>query len=144
MRRADPDGQTFGPDAYVFGNEVGEPVKSIKTAWKLACRRAGITGLHFHDLRRECGSRLLETPGVPLTAVRDWLGHRTIDMTNTYLSTTIAKLQAGCAKVDSARKRAAASQLRRCPAQFAHGLHKRPLRAFRPFLLPRHVVRVSR
>jgi integrase len=31
-------------------------------------------GLHFHDLRREAGSRWLEG-GVPLHKVRDRLGH---------------------------------------------------------------------
>src|SRR5438046_221792 len=33
--------------------------------------------LHFHDLRREAGSRWLEG-GVPLHTVRDWLGHTSI------------------------------------------------------------------
>jgi len=35
----------------VFGNEVGEPVKSLKTAWRATYHRAGIVDLHFHDLR---------------------------------------------------------------------------------------------
>jgi integrase len=107
-----PDGSADGEDVtvpatfYVFGNEAGEQVKSIKTAWKLACRRGGITGLCFHDLRRECGSRLLETPGVSLMDARDWLGHASVTMTNTYLSTTIAKLQSAAARVDKARREA--------------------------------------
>ena len=45
---------------YVFGNEIGQLIGSIKTAWRLACERAKITDLHFHDLRREAavdGSR---------------------------------------------------------------------------------------
>jgi integrase len=105
MRRTDPEGEDFGPDGYVFGNEVGEKQDSIKTAWRLTCQRAGITDLHFHDLRRECGSRLIETPGISLVDVRDWLGHKTVDMTNTYLSTTVARLQAAGKKVDRARRR---------------------------------------
>lgn len=40
--------------------------------------------LHFHDLRREAGSRWLDG-GVPLTAIRDWLGHSNISQTSTYL-----------------------------------------------------------
>lgn len=60
MRRHGADGKEFGPDAYVFGNEVGERIGTIKTAWRAACRRAGIKDLHFHDLRREFASRLLE------------------------------------------------------------------------------------
>ncbi len=43
--------------------------------------------LHFHDLRRECGSRWLEG-GVPLHKIRDWLGHSNIAQTSTYLAGT--------------------------------------------------------
>ena len=43
--------------------------------------------LHFHDLRREAGSRWLEG-GVPLHKVRDWLGHANIAQTSTYLAGT--------------------------------------------------------
>jgi integrase len=43
--------------------------------------------LHFHDLRREAGSRWLDG-GVPLHTVRDWLGHTNISQTSTYLSGT--------------------------------------------------------
>ena len=62
MRRTDPDGRMFPEDAYVFGNEIGEPIRSIKTAWRSSCRRAGITGLRFHDLRREFASRVVSIP----------------------------------------------------------------------------------
>ena len=30
MRRTDPAGREFGPERYVFGNEVGERVKSVR------------------------------------------------------------------------------------------------------------------
>ena len=59
-------------DLYPFGNEIGERVQGFKSAWRLTCKRAGIEGLHFHDLRRESGSRLIETAGVSLTDVRDF------------------------------------------------------------------------
>ena len=45
----------------MFGNEVGERVGRVMTAWRAECRRAKITDLHFHDLRREFASRLLES-----------------------------------------------------------------------------------
>ena len=88
MRRNDPAGEPHGPKAYVFGNEIGQRTLSIKTAWRLACKRAGIEDLHFHDLRREAGSRWLEG-GVPLQTVRDWLGHSNISQTSTYLESTL-------------------------------------------------------
>jgi integrase len=87
MRRTDPTGQEQGPDAYVFGNEVGERVKSVRTGWENALRRAGITGLHFHDLRRENGSRLYEA-GATLAEVRDHLGHTNVSTTDRYLASS--------------------------------------------------------
>jgi integrase len=109
MRRLAPDGEEHPPDAYVFGNEIGQQVKSIGTAWDNAvlkahdiavdrapdthaltpaCRAAlrGIN-LHFHDLRREAGSRWLEG-AVPIHVVSKWLGHANVSQTSTYLATT--------------------------------------------------------
>jgi hypothetical protein len=56
----------------VFGDEAGGRVGRITTAWNATCRRAGIEGLHFHDLRHEFISRLLEA-GVATHKVRDWV-----------------------------------------------------------------------
>ena len=36
MRRVDPAGHAMPIDGYVFGDEIGEPVKSIKRAWGTA------------------------------------------------------------------------------------------------------------
>ena len=92
-RKHDLTGREYPPNAFVFGNEVGAQVKSIKGGWKSACLRAGIEGLTFHDLRREFASRLLETPGVADHDVRDWLGHANITTTSRYLATTGARRQ---------------------------------------------------
>jgi integrase len=88
-RIRDPD-EDLPSNLYPFGNELGEKVKGFQTAWRLACRRAGINRLRFHDLRRESGSRLTETPGVRLTDVRDYLGHRDVSQTHKYLATTVS------------------------------------------------------
>ena len=90
-RRHDPAGIEFGPEAYVFGNAVGERAKSIRTAWENCRKRAGVKGLHFHDLRREFASRLLESPGVALHDVAEWVGHSNPLTTTRYLSTTGAR-----------------------------------------------------
>ena len=105
MRRLDPAGQPMPPDAYVFGQRV----QSVKRAWARAVLKAhGHTptytntahltaasratleaiNLHFHDLRREAGSRWLDG-GVPLHTIRDWLGHTNIAQTSTYLAGTM-------------------------------------------------------
>jgi integrase len=84
-RRADPAGDPHPSSAFVFGDEVGRPQTSIKTAWRAICRRANITGLTFHDLRREAGSRWMDA-GVPLATIQRWLGHHNISQTSTYLA----------------------------------------------------------
>ena len=83
-RRNDPAGEPLPADAYVFGDAVGRQRKTIKTAWKLTCQRAKITGLHFHDLRREAASRWMDA-GRPIGTIQRWLGHYNISQTSTYL-----------------------------------------------------------
>ncbi len=87
-RRHDPAGEPFPSQAFVFGDEIGRRRGSIKTAWRLTCQRAGSTGLHFHDLRREAGSRWMDA-GVPLATIQRWLGHHNISQTSKYLAASL-------------------------------------------------------
>jgi integrase len=48
---------------------------------------AQIRHLHFYDLRREAGSRWMES-GVTLATIEKWLGHANISQTSRYLATT--------------------------------------------------------
>jgi integrase len=86
MRRFDPAGSEFPASAYVFGDAVGEPVKSVNKAWRLTLKRAGLRDLRFHDLRRTGASRLLESGHFALHDVRDVLGHKDVGTTNKYLA----------------------------------------------------------
>jgi integrase len=52
----------------------GQPVRSIKTAWKTALHRAGIRRCRFHDLRHSFNSRLLEA-GVIREVRMSLMGH---------------------------------------------------------------------
>lgn len=87
-RRKSPAGEDLPADAYVFGDEIGRRRHSVKTAWKLTCQRAKISGLHFHDLRREAGSRWMDA-GIPLATIQRWLGHANISQTSTYLGASL-------------------------------------------------------
>jgi integrase len=109
MRRNDPSGHPMPHTAYVFGNEIGQRMTTIKTAWSSARRRAAITDLHFHDLRREAGSRWLEG-GVPLQMIRDWLGHSNIAQTSTYLGSTIQGQHDAMRRFEERRAAAAAER----------------------------------
>ncbi len=51
----------------------------------------------------ESGSRLLEAPGVSLADVGDFLGHRDVSQTNTYLASTTLRLRDALRKRDAAR-----------------------------------------
>jgi len=81
-------GEPLPPDAFVFGDGVGRQRRSVRTAWRLTCQRAKIVGLHFHDLRREAGSRWMDA-GVPLATIQRWLGHHNISQTSTYLAASL-------------------------------------------------------
>ena len=59
-------------DDTVFG--YGKENSTIKTAWKSACRTAGVESFRFHDLRHTATTRLVQT-GVPSTLVMKITGH---------------------------------------------------------------------
>lgn len=125
MARTDPASQQFPPEANVFGDAVGRKVISIKRAWETAVLKAhGYTpawtssnklsatsraalraiNLHFHDLRHEAGSRLLEQ-GWPLHHVQEMLGHANVSQTSTYLNATRIGLQDSMRRFDEAGSR---------------------------------------
>jgi integrase len=107
MARHDPAGREHPLEAFVFGDDVGAYVPFPKKAWDTTVLRAhgvmpawvagkgkltsesraqlAAIDLHFHDLRHEGGSRLLEA-GWPLHHVRDMLGHADISTTSRYLN----------------------------------------------------------
>jgi integrase len=123
MARIDPAGNEFGPTAFVFGDAIGQQVKDIKRAWETAVLKAhghtpvwtrnhslskgsraafSSVNLHFHDLRHEAGSRLLEA-GWPLHNVAHMLGHANIAQTSTYLNATRIGLQDSMRRLDDSR-----------------------------------------
>ena len=98
--RIDGEGKSKGPEAAVFSNEAGEPIKHFHTAWYAALRRASITDLRFHDLRGEFASRLAEK-GVPLSQVRDLLGHSSIVTTERYDRQRFEALEVAVKRLDT-------------------------------------------
>jgi integrase len=102
MRRQDPNGKDYPATAAVFGEVTGEPIASITKAWDVACRRAGVVGLHFHDLRREFGCRLIES-GAGLHDAREFLGHANISTTSRYLRASSLSLEKAITRLDQAQ-----------------------------------------
>lgn len=92
MIQNDPAGKPHKPTAHVFGDPTGGRIADPKKSWLKACSGAGITGLHFHDLRHEAGSRWSDA-GWPVSHVQAMLGHASLQMTSTYVNTQLRHLQ---------------------------------------------------
>jgi integrase len=91
MIENDPSGKPHKPADYVFSDKIGRKVCDPKKRWLKCCTAAEITNLHFHDLRHEAGSRMLEA-GWPLHHVQAVLGHADAKTTGTYLNATVQHL----------------------------------------------------
>lgn len=62
-------------------------IMGVFRLFKVACKKAGIEDLRFHDLRHTAAT-LMVTGGVPLVTVSQILGHATIHMTMKYAHPT--------------------------------------------------------
>jgi excisionase family DNA binding protein len=72
-------------EVYVFTNpDSKDRFRETKTSFKTGCRKAGIEGLRFHDLRHTFASRLVRN-GVDIGTVRKLLGHSTLLITQRYV-----------------------------------------------------------
>ncbi len=104
---------------------AGEPLKTFKKAWLVAVLKAhGVDpkwrkgsykdltadcqqrfrdiNLHWHDLRHEYASRLVER-GVPLAQVRDLLGYASILTTERYDNQRLEALQAAVQRLEGGK-----------------------------------------
>ena len=111
---SDAAGKRKPPHAPLVSTEAGEPISTFRRAWEDANLRAhgftpqrvrktgallapsqlalGQIDLHWHDLRHEYASRLAERR-VPITEIQRLLGHASVQTTERYISTTLARLK---------------------------------------------------
>lgn len=68
---------------FVFTKTNGLGYKDLRGSFHGAVRRSGVKDLVWHDLRRTCGSWLLqdETIDMDMKRVSVWLGHKSIATT---------------------------------------------------------------
>jgi integrase len=67
----------------VRGQRYPLTYNGVKTYWRRLCKDAGITGLRFHDLRHDFGTKLLRETG-NLKLVQRAMNHATITTTTRY------------------------------------------------------------
>ena len=85
-----------GKIAHVFHRQ-GRPIRCFYGAWRAACRRAGLEGYVFHDLRRSAAQNLVRS-GVPMQHAMALLGHRTRSVFDRYAIVDEEDLRRGVAR----------------------------------------------
>jgi integrase len=82
-------------DALVFTSPEGHPLRRTKfrPRWMAACEKAGISGLHLHDLRGS-GATWAATSGATVAELMARLGRRTPTVAMRYQHATIERDQA--------------------------------------------------
>lgn len=83
--------------SFVF-HRNGKPIKSFRTAWADACRKAGLPGMLPHDLRRTA-VRNLERAGVSRSAAMKLTGHKTESVYRRYAIVSEGDLAEGVRKL---------------------------------------------
>ena len=64
-------------------SRYGTPIKSLRRAWRTACKQAGVPWLLLHDLRRSA-VRNLERAGVSRSVAMKLTGHKTENVYRRY------------------------------------------------------------
>ncbi len=88
---------------WVLSDTRGERIRDVKRSFRTACRRARIQDFRFHD-RHTCAAWLVSA-GVPLTEVRDLLGHSSIKVTERYAHLAPENVRAAVAVLDAGESR---------------------------------------
>jgi len=68
---------------HIHGKVFPMSLNYHNRGWRALCKRAGVEGLRWHDLRREAISRMFER-GLSITEVQSLSGHLTLQMLSTY------------------------------------------------------------
>ena len=104
---------------HVFHRD-GEPIKSMIGAWRSACKRAGLEGWLFHDLRRSAVRNLVRA-GVPAKTAMKLVGQKTRSIFERYNIIDEDDLADGVAKLAKLHQETAGEPNKVTPIQEAQG-----------------------
>jgi len=90
------------PDALVFTSTEGHPMRRTKFRpyWSEACAKAGVSGLHFHDLRGS-GATWAARGGATVRELMGRLGHTTPNVALRYQHATAERDRTIAEKLDT-------------------------------------------
>ena len=92
------EGELHRDVPWVFHHRHGQPVRHHYRAWDAACKRAGLEGRTFHDLRRSAIRNMVRA-GIPKHTAMQLSGHLTASVFDRYDITDHADLEAATAKL---------------------------------------------
>ncbi|WP_411902746.1 tyrosine-type recombinase/integrase [Methylorubrum thiocyanatum] len=105
------------------GRVVPVTYGSILHQFKKVCRRAGVTGLTVHDLRRTAGERMYRISN-DIAAVSEFMGHATIDLTRKhYVHVVVDDVEERQIAMEAAREKALAQRRARAAAMAPAAIH---------------------
>ncbi|HLW34905.1 MAG TPA: site-specific integrase, partial [Chthoniobacterales bacterium] len=85
-------------EVLFYNPDTGKAFVDLKAGFKLACKKAGITGVTWHTLRHTFASRLVDR-GVDIVTVKELLGHSSITVTMRYTHTNLDSKRAAVEKL---------------------------------------------
>ena len=83
---------------------TGKRIHAVKRSFATACRRAGITDFHIHDLRHTCAARLVQA-GVSIREVAELLRHSDIRVTMRYAHLAPESVRSAVARLEISASR---------------------------------------
>ncbi len=136
----------YGPECHLFGKTTRQGNKGkavvlgsaynendfLTAAWNDARESAGISGLHFHDLRAEAACRLYEKTN-DTRRVMHFLDHRSLEETQKYIDRLIAATEQENAEIMATFERSAPNGNAPVPAATDHTQRTTAGTTVRPF-----------